>query len=110
MHHVPLHKANYGNVEEHLKSVRELSMVTQGLCDGEMRQMAQSMEMKTAVGLARMPESDLKLLLPPPPTPAAVKDSSIPIQFWSILSKLPATTDVPDCIKYFTTSALQGEY
>ena len=60
-----LHKANSGNAEEHLKSVRELSMATQGLCDGELCQMAQSMEMKTAVGLARMPESDLKLLLPP---------------------------------------------
>ena len=104
-----LHKANSGNAEEHLKSVRELSMATQGLCDGELCQMAQSMEMKTAVGLARMPESDLKLLLPPPPTPQDVKDSSIPIQFWSILSKLPATSDVPDCIKYFTTSALQGK-
>ena len=103
-----MHKANTGDIEAHLNSVRELSNVTHGLNDGELRQLAQSFEMHTAVGLARMKESDLRLFLPPPPTPKAVQDTSIPLQFWSILSKLPATKDVHDCIKYFTTTALEG--
>ena len=102
-----LHKANTGNAEEHLNAVRELSTASHGLCDGELRQMAQSMEIQTAIGLARIPESDLKLFLPPPPC-KIVKETSIPIQFWSILSKLPANKEVNDCIKYFTSSALQG--
>merc|ERR1712018_273336 len=101
-----LHKANTGNTEEHFNAVRELSLSTQGLCEGELRQLGQSMDMHTAVGLARIPDSDLRLFLPPPPAPKSVTESSIPLQFWSILSTLPNTKDVHECIRYFTTSAL----
>ena len=103
-----MHKANHGNREDHLNAVRELSTCTQILGNGEAREMAQCLEMRTAVGLARMPESDLRLFLPSPPSPKEVKESSIPIQFYTILSKLPSTKDVHQCIRYFTTTALQG--
>ena len=68
--------------------------------------MAQCCEIQTAVGLSRKKDSDLRLFLPPPPCPKSVKESSIPIQFWNILSKLP-DQDVHECIKYFTTTALR---
>ena len=70
--------------------------------------MAQCCEIQTAVGLSRKKDSDLRLFLPPPPCPKSVKESSIPIQFWNILSKLP-DQDVHECIKYFTTTALHGK-
>ena len=101
-----LHKANYGNHEDHLNSVRELSTATQNLTDAEVREMAQCLEMRTAVGLARMQDADPRIFLQPPPHPKGVKESSIPIQFWSILSKLPEK-EVHQCIKYFTTTALK---
>ena len=75
-----------------------------------MRQIAQASDVHTAVGLARIPDSDLRLFLPPPPTPQAVSTTSIPLQFWSILSMLPTSKDVNECIKYFTSSALWGRY
>ena len=81
-----------------------------GLSDGELRQIAQASDVHTAVGLARIPDSDLRLFLPPPPTPQAVNNTSIPLQFWSILSMLPTSKDVNECIKYFTSSALWGRY
>ena len=105
-----LDKANKGNSEDHFNAVRELSVATRGLCDGDLRKMAKYMEMNTIVGLARITESNLSLFLPPPPAPKVVEESSIPSQFWSILSKLPVTEDVHECIRYFTSSALQGTH
>ena len=102
-----LHKANHGSTEEHLNSVRELSQASSNLCEGETRQMAQSMKMQTAVGLARIPHSDLRLFLPPPPCPHPVRESSIPSQFWTILSKLPNTKDVPKCVHQNSRTAIQ---
>ena len=103
-----LHKANYGNREEHMNAVRELSTITQNLSDGEVYEMAQCTKIHTTVGLSRIKDCDLRLFLPPPPCPKSVKESSIPIQFWNILSKLP-DEDVHQCIKYFTTTALHGK-
>ena len=68
--------------------------------------MAQCSEIHTAVGLSRIKDSDLRLFLPPPPSPNSVNELSIPIQFWNILSKLP-DQEVHECIKYFTTTALR---
>ena len=93
----------------HLKKDQIYAKIPQlGLSDGELRQIAQASDVHTAVGLARIPDSDLRLFLPPPPTPKAVNTTSIPLQFWSILSMLPTSKDVNECIKYFTSSALWG--
>jgi hypothetical protein len=102
-----LHKANTGDQEQHLNAVRELSLATSGLCDGELRQLGQSMQGHTAIGLARIKEADLRLFLPPPPTPKVVQESSIPLLFWNILNQLPKSKDVHECIKYFTSTALE---
>ena len=103
-----MNKANVGGFETHLNAVRELSQSTSHLSDAEARQMAQCIKIHTAVGLARIPESDLRLFLPPVPLPREVRDTSIPSQFWTILSKLPTSKDLPECIYRNTTTALQG--
>ena len=102
-----MHKANTGDYEQHLSAVRELSVCTSSLCDGELWQLAQSCQGHTAIGLARIRDTDLRLFLPPPPNPKAVEESSIPLAFWNVLSKLPSK-DVHECIKHFTTMALDS--
>ena len=104
-----LHKANVsGDTENHLTAVRDLSGSTSHLCEAEARQMAQCMKMHTAVGLARIPNSDLRLFLPPVPCLTEIKETSIPIQLWKILSKLPTSKDLHQCIHRNTSTALQG--
>jgi len=103
-----LHKANVGDTENHLNAVRDLSQSTSHLSEAETRQMAQCMKIHTAVGLARIPNSDLRLFLPPVPCLKEVKETSIPSQLWNILSKLPSSKDLHQCIHRNTSTALQG--
>merc|ERR1711976_200807 len=53
-----LHQANTGDYEQHLKAVKELSKVK--LTDGEIGQLAQSANYRTAVGLARTANVDIR--------------------------------------------------
>ena len=103
-----LHKANVADTENHLNAVRDLSQSTSHLSEAETRQMAQCMKIHTAVGLARIPNSDLRLFLPPVPCLKEVKETSIPSQLWNILSKLPSSKDLHQCIHRNTSTALQG--
>jgi len=100
-----LHQANTGDYEQHLKAVRDLSKLT--LSDGECRQLSQSMECRTAIGLARTAGVDLRLFMPPPPLPTESQDLEILKIFRDILTTLPSNNkDLHQCIQYFTSTAL----
>jgi len=102
-----LHEANTGSYEGHIKAVQELSKLQ--LNDSEYRQLAQSCDIRTAVGLARSAGVDLRFFLPPPLTPSEFKNKELIQLFRDILVKLPADSEqVHDCIKYFTSEALDS--
>ena len=102
-----LRQANTGGYEAHIKAVQELSKLQ--LSDSEHRQLAQSCDYKTAVGLARTSGVDLRFFLPPPLTPAEFRNKELIQLFRDILVKLPADSEqVHDCIKYFTSEALDS--
>ena len=72
-------------------------------------QIAQSCNRCTAVGLARTPEVDLRLFLPPPPCPDRFAQTSTPKLFERILSALPSDSPyVHDCIRTLTSTALDS--
>lgn len=100
-----LHLANTGTYEQHLKAVREMAKLN--LTDGEFCQLAQSMERKTAVGLARSAGVDLRYFLKPPPLPPSVEEATIVSLFREILTSIPASSpEIHSCIEFFTTTAL----
>ncbi len=125
-----LRQANHGEYEAHLNAVRELAKLN--LSDGEYRQVsrlyiaskysfilyftyfehlnqiAQSCTRATAVGLARTAEVDLRFFLAPPPCPENITRTATPKLFQRILSELPRTQDVNDCIRFFTSTALDS--
>lgn len=75
------------------------------MVDGEFCQIAQSMTLETAVGLARTEDTDLRFFLRPPFPPDEIKTTSTPSLLKKILCELPKT-DVHECINFFTTTAL----
>lgn len=100
-----LHLANSGDYEQHLKAVKELSRLK--LPDAEYSQIAQSCSYRTAVGLARSANVDLRFFLPPPPLPPAIQGRTIVSLFREILTKLPTNSDkLHSCITYYTTTAI----
>ena len=102
-----LHTANTGSYEAHINAVQELSKLN--LQEHEYRELAQAMDFKTAVGLARTAGVDLRFFLPRPPTPAEAENKELIQLFRDILVKLPADSEqVHECIKYFTSTALDN--
>lgn len=100
-----LHQANTGQYEQHIKAVAELAKLS--LTDSEYCQLAQSCEVRTAVGLARCDQVDLRFFLPPPALPPACRDRELTELFREVLERLPAdSADLHECIKFFTSSAL----
>ena len=94
-------------------AVRDLSKLGKSLSDGDMRQLAQSSSLRTSVGLARIKNVDLRFFLKPSPIPQDVKTSSIQNLFKQVLSAMPKNDEpgskpVHDCIKFFTTTALEN--
>jgi hypothetical protein len=78
-----------------------------------MRQIAQSSSLRTSVGLARVKNVDLRFFLRPAPIPQVVKINSIQNLFKAVLSSMPknegpGSKPVHDCIKFFTTTALEN--
>jgi len=99
-----MEQANKGEYEQHLKAVKELSKLF--LSDGEMMQLAQCCSRRTAVGLARSEGVDLRYFLSKP-LPPDIVDRDIVDMFREILLKLPSdSSELHECIKYFTTTAL----
>ena len=100
-----LHLANTGGYEQHIKAVQDLSKLS--LSDGEYQQLAQSCECRTAVGLARTANVDLRFFLPPSILPPECRERELLEMFKEVLTKLPAeSADLHECIKYFTSTAL----
>jgi len=100
-----LNQANMGGYEQHLKAVKDLSKLS--LSDGEIRQIAQSVECRTAIGLARTSSVDLRFFLPPAPLPNETMEKEIVAIFRDILTSLPSEDkDLHECINYFTSTAL----
>lgn len=100
-----LRQANWGTYEEHLNAVRELSKLK--LVEGEYRQIAQSCEMRTAIGLARNKDVDERLFVPPAPIPPHFINTATPKLFKQILKALPKQ-DVHKCIDTSTINALEN--
>jgi len=100
-----LYLANTGGYEQHIKAVQDLSKLS--LSDGEYQQLAQSCECRTAVGLARTANIDLRFFLAPSKLPPECLERELIEMFRDILVQLPANSaDLHECIKYFTSTAL----
>jgi len=101
-----LNQANTGDYEQHLNAVRELSRQT--LTDGEYNQIAQSSVCRTAVGLARTNNVDLRFFLKPAPLPPECEKKEMVAAMRDILTSLPGagSKELHQCIQYFTSTAL----
>ncbi|KAI7799696.1 protein SERAC1 [Triplophysa rosa] len=67
---------------------------------------AQVVDQRTAVGLARIPNVDLRFFLPPPALPHKEDDISIEDSLRQLLASLPQS-EVDQCVQYFTSLALR---
>ncbi|XP_051501289.1 protein SERAC1-like [Myxocyprinus asiaticus] len=67
---------------------------------------AQVVDQRTAVGLARIPNVDLRFFFPPPPLPHTEDDISIEDGLRQLLASLPQS-EVDQCVQYFTSLALR---
>lgn len=100
-----VHQANEGDYENHVKAVKELSRLK--LHESEYEQIAQSLNFRTAVGLARSANVDLRYFLGSPPLPPTHQGRTIVNLFKEILTQLPSKSDkLDDCIVYHTTTAI----
>ena len=104
-----LHQANSGQYEQHLKAVTELSQLS--LSDGEMVQLAQAAQRRTAVGLARCEGADQRWFLRVP-LPASVTSGDLLDLLRDVLLMLPVggaggQETVHTCIRTLTDSALE---
>ena len=102
-----LHQANNGDYEQHLKAVKDLAKLS--LSDGEMVQLSQAAQRRTAVGLARCEATDLRWFLKVP-LPQTVASGDILDLLRDILERLRLTTGgetVHPCTKTLTDSALE---
>uniref|UniRef100_A0A663EJV8 Protein SERAC1 n=2 Tax=Aquila chrysaetos chrysaetos TaxID=223781 RepID=A0A663EJV8_AQUCH len=67
---------------------------------------AQTCDQRTAIGLARSKDIDLRFFLPPPPLPKIKNDYPIEDELRLLLVSLPQTGLDP-CVQYFTSLALR---
>ncbi|XP_054136620.1 protein SERAC1 [Melozone crissalis] len=67
---------------------------------------AQTCDQRTAIGLARSKDVDLRFFLPPPPLPKIKTDDPIEDELRLLLVSLPQTGLDP-CVQYFTSLALR---
>ncbi|XP_075780643.1 protein SERAC1 isoform X2 [Pelodiscus sinensis] len=74
--------------------------------DYQYRTFAQACDQRTAIGLARSNNIDLRFFLPPPPLPKLKDDHSIEDELRLLLVSLPQT-DLEQCVQYFTSLALR---
>ncbi|XP_074846406.1 protein SERAC1 isoform X2 [Carettochelys insculpta] len=74
--------------------------------DYQYRTVAQACDQRTAIGLARSKDVDLRFFLPPPPLPKVKDDYAIEDELRLLLVSLPQT-DLERCVQYFTSLALR---
>ena len=102
-----LHQANTGDYEQHLTAVKELARLS--LSEGEIVQLAQACQRRTAVGLARCEGTDLRWFLKVP-LPQAVISGDILELLRDVLETLRLGSGgetVHQCIRTLTDSALE---
>uniref|UniRef100_A0A8B9L4Q7 Protein SERAC1 n=1 Tax=Astyanax mexicanus TaxID=7994 RepID=A0A8B9L4Q7_ASTMX len=74
--------------------------------DYQYRTAAQAIDQRTAIGLARMPQVDLRFFLPPPALPEVEDEFLIEDGLRQLLASLPQS-EVDQCVQYFTSLALR---
>ncbi|NWS39396.1 SRAC1 protein, partial [Probosciger aterrimus] len=67
---------------------------------------AQTCDQRTAIGLARSKDINLRFFLPPPPLPKIKNDYTIEDELRLLLVSLPQT-DLDPCVQHFTSLALR---
>ncbi|XP_077204841.1 protein SERAC1 isoform X5 [Paroedura picta] len=74
--------------------------------DYQYRAVAQASDQRTAIGLARCKDVDLRFFLPPPPLPKSKNMCCLEEELRMLLAALPQT-DFDNCVQYFTSLALR---
>ncbi|XP_072541824.1 protein SERAC1 isoform X3 [Salminus brasiliensis] len=74
--------------------------------DYQYRTAAQAIDQRTAIGLARMPQVDLRFFLAPPALPEVENEFLIEDGLRRLLASLPQS-EVDQCVQYFTSLALR---
>ncbi|XP_035279476.1 protein SERAC1 isoform X1 [Anguilla anguilla] len=90
---------------ERLQAVQELAEHTHWH-DYQYRTAAQAVDHRTAIGLARTPQVDLRFFLSPPLLPEVADGFSVEDRLRQLLASLPQA-EVDQCIQYFTSLALR---
>uniref|UniRef100_A0AAY5EWT6 Protein SERAC1 n=1 Tax=Electrophorus electricus TaxID=8005 RepID=A0AAY5EWT6_ELEEL len=101
---VLLKRTHSSSRAERLQAVQDLAH-THHWHNYQYQTAAQSIDQRTAIGLARTPQVDLRYFLPPPALPE-VEDFQIEDGLRQLLSSLPQS-DVDQCVQYFTSLALR---
>ncbi|XP_076873857.1 protein SERAC1 isoform X2 [Brachyhypopomus gauderio] len=100
-----LKRTQSSNRSERLQAVHDLANAHHWH-DYQYRTVAQSVDQRTAVGLARTPQVDLRFFLPPPSLPVVEDESEIEDGLRQLLASLPQS-EVDRCVQYFTSLALR---
>ncbi|XP_017548043.1 protein SERAC1 isoform X1 [Pygocentrus nattereri] len=90
---------------ERLQAVQDLAQ-NHYWQDYQYRTAAQAIDHRTAIGLARTPQVDLRFFLPPPALPEVEDEFLIEDGLRQLLASLPQS-EVDQCVQYFTSLALR---
>uniref|UniRef100_W5NHF5 Protein SERAC1 n=1 Tax=Lepisosteus oculatus TaxID=7918 RepID=W5NHF5_LEPOC len=91
--------------DERLQAVQQLAENSHWH-DYQYRTVAQASDHRTAIGLARTKDVDLRFFLPPPLLPAVDDSYSIEDKLRQLLASLPQS-EVDQCVQYLTSLALR---
>ncbi|XP_030054269.1 protein SERAC1 isoform X2 [Microcaecilia unicolor] len=100
-----LKKTQSADKSVRLQAVEEMAE-THHWHDYQYRTMAQACDSRTAIGLARSQDVDLRFFLQPPPLPRENDDYCIEDELRHLLSSLPQS-GLDQCVQYFTSLALR---
>ncbi|KAG7508591.1 SERAC1 [Solea senegalensis] len=102
---VLLKRTQSANKADRLQAIQELAD-NHHWHDYQYRTAAQVIDQRTAVGLARIPQVDLRFFLPPPMLPDLEDGLSLEDGLRKLLASLPQS-EVDKCVQYFTSLALR---
>ncbi|XP_041108354.1 protein SERAC1 isoform X3 [Polyodon spathula] len=100
-----LKKSKAKDKDTRLQAVQELAESSHWH-DYQYRTVAQACDQRTAIGLARSKDVDLRFFLPPSQLPKVDDDFSIEDRLRQLLASLPQS-EVDQCVQYFTSLALR---
>lgn len=102
---VLLKRARSNNQEVRLQAVRDLAS-NHHWHDYQLQTASQVVDQRTAVGLARTPQVDLRFFRSPPGLPEVQDGFSVEDGLRQLLASLPQS-EVDQCVQYFTSLALR---